>query len=273
MLPPVKQVILHHQEIRFHLRAVHLKRTLPVYYRLLSVSILCVIISHCQGQILVSGTVYDSSKLYVIPGVIVSSSSGLSTTTDSLGAYHIRVSARDSLSFFYEGKSTFKFPVKNIDDYNQFDLSLKIRVREKYKLLQGVTVFSNNYEKDSSENRIEYQKYFDYGKPGIHSSYEPGGTAGLDLDAMIEMFNYRKKREDLAFQKRLIEEEHDNYVNYRFNAKLIHRITGLSGDTLERYRKLYTPSYYFIAGSTLTEFYQYILNTSYAFKKEEGMAP
>lgn len=220
---------------------------------------------------MVSGTVYDSSKIYVIPGVIVSSTSGLWVRTDSLGAYHIRVSSGDSLSFFYEGKSTLKFPVKNIDDYNQFDLSLRVRVREKYKLLRGVTVFSDNYVRDSTENRVEYQKYFDYGKPGIHSTYQPGGTAGLDLDAMIEMFNTRKKREDLAFQKRLIEEEHDNYVNHRFSAKLIHRITGLSGDTLERYRKLYKPTYYFVANSTLAQFYQYILNTSYAFKKEEGI--
>lgn len=228
--------------------------------------------SFARGQIHISGTVYDSSKLYVIPGVRVSSTSGLSALTDSLGAYHIQVAPHDSLSFFYEGKSTLKFPVSSIEDYNHFDLSLRVRVKAKYKLLQGVTVFTNNYQSDSVENRIEYQKYFDYGKPGIHSSYQPGGPAGLDIDALVEMFNFRKKREELAFQKRLIDQEQDNYVNYRFNEKLIHRITGLSGDTLKRYRKLYTPSYYFVANSTLTQFYQYILTTSYAFKKEEGIA-
>ena len=240
---------------------------------MLFAAILCAAASLSRAQIQVSGTVYDSSRLYVVPGVDVFSTSGQSTTTDSLGAYHIRVNPGDSLRFFYDGKSTLEFPVRDIDDYNQFDLSLRVRVRQRYKLLKGVTVFSDNYQRDSLENRIEYQKYFDYDKPGIHSTYQPGGPAGLDIDAMVEMFNFRKKREEMAFRKRLVDEEHDNYVNYRFNARLLHRITGLSGDTLERYRKLYTPSYYFVAGSSLAEFYQYILSTSYAFKKAEGIIP
>ncbi len=227
--------------------------------------------SNACGQIIISGTVYDSTKLYVVPGVSVSSTSGLRTTSDSLGAYHINVSEGDSISFFYKGKSTYKFPVNTINNYNDFDISLRVRIDAKYKLLQGITVYSNTYHSDSAENRMEYSKIFDYEKPGIRSSFETGGPAGLDLDALIGMFNYRKKRENLAFQKRLIEQEQDRYVDYRFSAKVIRRITGLSGDTLERYKKLYRPSYDFVATSTLAQFYQYMLNTSYAFKKEEGI--
>ncbi len=223
------------------------------------------------GQIIISGTVYDSTKLYVVPGVKVSSTSGLETATDSLGAYHINVSESDSVSFFFRGKSTVKFPVKSMTDYTAFDISLRIRINAKYKLLQGVTVFSNTYHADSLENRMEYSKIFDYEKPGLRSSFEPGGVAGLDIDALIEMFNRRKRKENLAFQNRLIQDEQDRYVRYRFSPKVIHRVTGLSGDTLTRYISLYTPSYEFIVSSTLAEFYQYILNSSYAFKKEEGI--
>lgn len=224
-----------------------------------------------SGQITISGTVYDSTKLYVVPGVNVASTSGLQTITDSLGAYHINVSENDSISFFFKGKSTVKFAVKTITDYTAFDISLRVRINAKYKLLQGVTVYSDTYHSDSSENRMEYSKIFNYEKPGIHTTLEPGEPAGLDLDALIGMFNFRKKKEDLAFQKRLIEDEQDRYVAYRFSSKVIHRITGLSGDTLVRYKKLYTPSYAFVVSSTLAEFYEYILNTSYAFKKEEGI--
>ena len=223
------------------------------------------------GQITISGTVYDSTKLYVVPGVKVSSTSGLETVTDSLGAYHLNVSESDSISFFFRGKSTIKFPVKSMTDYNAFDISLRIKINAKYKLLQGVTVFSNTYHADSLENRMEYSKIFDYEKPGLRSSFEPGGAAGVDLDALIEMFNRRKRKENLAFQSRLIQDEQDRYVKYRFSPKVIHRVTGLSGDTLTHYIKLYTPSYQFIVSSTLAEFYQYILSTSYAFKKEEDI--
>jgi hypothetical protein len=248
-----------------------LKRPILYYYFLLLLSIQVISASNVCGQIVISGTVYDSSKLYVVPGVSVSSTSGLRTTTDSLGAYHINVSENDSISFSYNGKSTLKFQVNTINNYNDFDISLRVRVDAKYKLLQGVTVYSNTYYSDSAENRLEYSKIFGYEKPGIRSSFESGGPAGLDLDALIGIFNYRKKRENIAFQSRLIEQEQDRYIDYRFSSKVIHRVTGLGGDTLERYKKLYRPSYEFVATSTLAQFYQYMLNTSYAFKKEEGI--
>lgn len=233
--------------------------------------ILQIFTNSLTAQIVVSGTVYDSTKVYGVPGVLVSATSGNKTFTDSLGAYHIKVTAGDSLSFFYRGKSTIKFPVKTIEDYTAFDISLWVRVSSKYKVLKGVTVFADNYQQDSTENRIEYSRVFDYTKPGIHSSFEDGGAAGLDLDALIKAFNRSQNKANIAFQKRLIEEEQDKYVKYRFNAKLVRRITGLGGDTLTNYMKLYTPSYDFIINSSLTEFYQYILNTSYAFKRDEGI--
>lgn len=222
-------------------------------------------------QIVISGTVYDSSKLYVIPGVNVYSTSGPAAVTDSLGAYHIKVSETDSLSFFFNGKSTVKFPVKKMNNYTAFDISLRVRVNEKYKLLRDITVFSNTYHLDSLENRVTYKKIFNSEKPTIRSNYEPGGPAGVDLDALIGIFQFKKNKQNLAFQKRLIQDEQDRFIDYRFSSKTITRITGLKGDMLLAYKKLYRPSYYFVTISSLAEFYQYILNTSYAFKKEWGV--
>jgi hypothetical protein len=121
------------------------------------------------------------------------------------------------------------------------------------------------------ENRMEYSKIFNLQKPGLRSTYTPGETPGLDVDELIKMFQFRKNKQNLAFQKRMVEDEEDRYVDYRFNAKLIHRITGLAGDTLARYKKLYRPSYSFVVSSTLAQFYEYLLNTSFAVKKEEGI--
>jgi hypothetical protein len=227
--------------------------------------------STCFSQIQVSGTVYDSTKLYVVPAVEVFSTSGASTLTDSVGSYTIDVSESDSISFFYAGKFTLKFPVKTIANYSAFDISLRVRVKEKYKLLKGVTVYTDTYKRDSLENRITYSKIFGHDNPTVRSTYTPGGAAGLDLDELIGMFQFKKNKQNLAFQKRLMDEEQDRYVDYRFNSKTISRITGLTGDTLSRYKKLYRPSYDFVSRSTLTEFYKYILSTSYSFKKAEGI--
>lgn len=248
-----------------------LKRSLRTQFFLLCIMSQLLFVARGSSQIIISGTVYDSTKLYVVPGVRVASTSGLTTITDSLGAYHIKVTERDSLSFFYRGKSTIKFPVKDMGNYTAFDISLHVRVSAKYKLLKGVTVFADNYHRDSSENRMEYSKIFNFEKPRISSSYEEGGPAGLDLDQLIGMFNYKRKRENIAFQNRLVEDEKERYVNYRFSPKVIQRATGLSGDTLLKYRKRYMPSYDFVVSSTLAQFYEYILNTSYEFKREEGI--
>jgi hypothetical protein len=229
------------------------------------------LVNFVTGQIIISGTVYDSTKLYVVPGVIIKSTGGGSTITDSLGAYHINTDEKDSISFYYANKPTQKFPVKSISNYNDFDISLQVRVFEKYKLLKEVKIFTKNYRQDSSENRLSYSKIFDYQKPGLHSTYTPGSPPGLDIDELINIFRFRRNKMNLVFQKRLIEEEQDKYVNYKFNNTLIKRVTGLSGVLLDKYKLLYTPSYEFLIIATELEFYEYILNTASQFKKREGI--
>lgn len=224
-----------------------------------------------MGQITISGTVYDSSKLYAVPDVYVYSSSGARAITDSTGDYHINASENDSISFFYNGKSTIKFPVKSMVNYTAFDISLQVKVKQKYKLMSPVTVFTNSYLQDSMQNREEYSQVFGNSKSGFRSTYEPGGAAGVDVDALIGMFQFRKNKQRLAFQNRLVDQEEENYIDYRFSPRTVTRVTGLKGEELKKYRQLYRPSYFFVVNSTLTQFYEYILQTSYAFKKEEGI--
>lgn len=160
-----------------------------------------------------------------------------------------------------------KFPVSTIPDYTQFDISLRVGVKEKYKPLKEIIIYSN-YHQDSAENRDEYAKIFNYEKPGIRSTYEPGSSAGFDLDELINVFRFRRNKQHLQFQKRLIEQEQDRYVDYRFSSKFLKRVTGLSGPLLEKYRIEYRPSYEFITSVSELEFYEYIDYTSTKFKKD-----
>lgn len=66
---------------------------------------------------------------------------------------------QDSIYFSYLGRSTAKFPVKDIPSGFPFDMSLEVAVDS----LPSVFVRSSNYRKDSLENRREYKKIFDYG--------------------------------------------------------------------------------------------------------------
>jgi len=186
--------------------------------------------------------------------------------TDSTGAYHINTTDRDSIYFFYANKPTQKFAVWQIADQAAFNISLPVRVNEKYKLLKEVVIFSKNYRQDSVENRELYSHIFDYGKPRLVSTYTPGSPPGLDVNEIIRIFQFRKNKQRLAMQKRIIEQEQDNYVNAKFNSPLLKRITGLTGEKLQEYKILYRPKFEFVVNSSELQFYEYILNSSYEFK-------
>jgi hypothetical protein len=228
------------------------------------------LVNFAKAQIVISGTVYDSTKLYAVSGVQVKSTGGAFTTTDSSGIYHIRASEKDSISFFYANKPTMKFPVKAITNYTEFDISLQVRVKEKYKPLKEIVIFSN-YRQDSAENRLNYYKDFGYEKPTIRSNYTPGSSAGFDLDELINIFRFRRNKEHLQFQKRLIAQEQDRYVDYRFNTKLLKRVTGLNDTLVAKYKIEYRPTYEFITSVSEVEYYEYIIMTSDKFKREEGL--
>jgi hypothetical protein len=222
-----------------------------------------------MAQLTVTGTVFDSTKVNPVKDVLVKSNSGNIAITDSMGRYAIVTTDADSLTFIYNHKPTAKFSVQKIENISNFDISLRIRTYEKYKPLKEVRVFSKSFRQDSIENREQYAKIFNYSKPGISStSSSYSGAAGMDLDEFINIFRFRRNRQLRSMQERLIEQEQENYINYRFSKATVKRITHLDGAELDNFMKLYRPGFLFTQNSSTVEFYQYILNASYQFKKD-----
>jgi carboxypeptidase-like protein len=198
----------------------------------------------------VKGTVFDQSQLFALPGVSVMGTNGHGTMTDSTGHYRIMLNSDDSIYFSYLGKRTASFPVKAITPGYPLDMSLAIRVDS----LPLVVVRPTPYRYDSVANRDEYRKVFDY-QPDYVLGGANGGV-GLNLDMI---FNARKNRQMLALQRRLIDQEQDKYVSYRFNKVLVKRITGLHRPALDTFMRLYRPTYDFIMNCENDyEFYKYI---------------
>jgi hypothetical protein len=202
------------------------------------------------AQVEVRGTVYDQSQLFAMPGVSVMSTSGQGTTTDSLGRYKLKLPLDDSIFFSYLGRRTAKYPVKRIARDYPLDMSLAVRVDS----LPLVVVRPKPYRYDSAENRDEYRKVFEY-QPDYVVGGSNGGV-GFNLDML---FNAKKNRQILSLQRRLLEEEQDKYVDYRFNKNLVKRITGLQRPAIDTFMRLYRPSYQFIKNCENDyEFYKYI---------------
>jgi hypothetical protein len=200
--------------------------------------------------------------------VTVLSSSGRGTITNSDGRYEIEVEEKDSIWFSYLNKPTKKFPVLKIVNPFEFDISLQVNV----PLLKEVKIRPKNYKFDSLQNRLDYAKIFNYQKPKLKVVTPQFGVgAGFDLDEIINMFRFRRNRSMAAFQKRLLLEEEDKFVDHRFNKALVRRLTLLEGNELDSFMRVFRPSYMFTRLSGDYEFQQYIKTALYRFKR--GLPP
>ena len=205
------------------------------------------IVNLAYSQSTISGTVSDYFSKQPLNAVTVQTTSGHYTISDSLGRYQINIQKKDSVWFSYLNKQTMKYSADTITHPQSFDIALYVDVR----WLPEVKVQTRDYKLDSVSNRQAYAKAFDYRKPGIRfspqqsaSSYVPGSvTAGLDLDEIINAFRFKRNRQMLAFQERLVQDEQDKYVDHRYSKYFVIKLTKLSGDELNKFMAFYRPSY------------------------------
>lgn len=206
------------------------------------------------AQLQVQGTVYDSLGVTPVPLVSVITSSGRGGVTDQQGRYQVYLGEKDSIWFSYLNKPTRKFSIREITLPYSFDISLKISI----PLLPEVRVRNRDYKADSIQNRLDYAKIFQFQKPGL-SVVSGNGAVGLDLTEIINSFRFRRTRNMLSFQRRLLEEERDAFINHRFSKALIRRVTPLDNDSIiNHFVELYQPSYLFTATANDYDFHKYV---------------
>lgn len=227
-----------------------------------------------QQPVLLRGVVYDSSRMVTVPSVKVTSTSGSIAYTDSIGHYAIFVGVKDSVSFYYRGKSTNWFAVRDIKYPSGFDIALQVNLPSRYQTLKEIVVIGKTYRQDSVENRERYRKVLGYDGPGLRmteTDASMGGVPGFDPNEIINAFRFRRNRSLKSLRNRLMEEEMEKFVDYRFNKRIVRTISGLEGDELDRFMTLYRPDYDFCALAPDLDFYQYILEASKRYKR--GLLP
>jgi hypothetical protein len=212
----------------------------------------------------IRGTVYDSSRSYPMPSVSVLSTGGNFSITNGDGYYEIEVTEKDSIWFSYLNKPTVKFPVLKIANPFEFDISLHVNV----PVLKEVKIRQRNYKQDSTQNRSDYSKIFNYQKPGLKTvTPEYGAAVGFDLEEIINIFRFRHNRNMASFQRRLLQQEQDKFVDHRFNKALVRRLTMLTGNELDSFMMIYRPSYEFTLAVSDYDFQQYIRTAFFRFRR------
>ncbi len=198
-------------------------------------------------------------------GVSVLSTSGKGTSTNANGYYEIDVTDKDSIWFSYLNKPTVKFPVLKITTPFEFDISLQVNI----PVLREVKIRPPDYRLDSIRNREEFSKIFDYQKPKLKVAPSNfGAGVGFNLDEMVNMLRFKHNRSVMDFQKRLLQQEQDKFVDHRFSKALVRRLTKLTGTELDSFMMVYRPTYLFTSISSDYEFQKYISDSYQRFKNE-----
>jgi hypothetical protein len=215
----------------------------------------------------VKGTIFDITQKTPLEGVSVMASNGSGTSTDEFGRYTIKVYATDSLYFSYQGRETGKYPVLSMEDYRQFNMALHVKVYA----LPNVIVRPPDYRQDSLQNRRDYAKYFDFSKPNPLKSINVGpGGVGMDPNEIINMFRFKRNRQLASLSRRLIAEEHNSYIDFRFSKNFVRELTGLKEQDLTLFMRKYRPPYDFVVITNQLELGYYIQQ---CYKKEKGLLP
>jgi hypothetical protein len=203
-----------------------------------------------------------------MPGVSVMSASGKGTSTNNEGRYEIDVTENDSIWFSYLGKPTMKYPVLKMTDPLHFDISIQISI----PVLKEIRIRPPNYKLDSIQNREDYASIFNYQKPKLRTvTPQYGAGVGFDLDEIINMFRFKRNRSMAAFQKRLLQDERDKFIDHRFSKALVIRLTKLSGAELDSFMQAFRPSYQFTLLTSEYDFQKYIKDSYTRFKS--GLPP
>ena len=239
------------------------------YKKIASFIVSFFILANANAQsIALSGVVYDISGRRPIEAVVVSSNNN-HAITDSLGRYIINVRAKDSLWFTLFGKSTQKYPIDTVIDVHNFNIMIHVTGVD----LPEVRVRNSYYKLDSIQNRQDYAKYFNYQPPGLKLSNNQqllgsaGLTVGFDLDEIINMFRVKRNRNLQFLQKRLVSQEQEKYINYRYTKRFVQKLTHLEGAPLAKFMEYCKPSYEILGLLNDLELGDYIQRKFVLYKK------
>jgi len=214
-----------------------------------------------------TGVVMDKSTKQPINGAIVKTGT-IIARTNQLGQFEIAlVHPNDSLRINALGYQMLFIAA------GKPNVLLTIELSPKIKNLGEVTIYGDrSFKKDSLANRADYARQFNYKGPRVIDAftngahfYYPGEFFSVNLLVLVQALT-KKSTPDYKFNKLLIRDEHEQYVDEHFNRGIVSLITELKGDTLSAFLVQYRPAYEFVKKSTDYDMEVYIRGCFKKFK-------
>ncbi len=203
----------------------------------------------------IKGEVIDRDSKHPIAGVTIENIyTSLGVTTNEQGGFIIAASKDQLLEFKRSGYETVRVRIPNgfIPPY------FKIIMQHGITSMSNMLAANNNrydYTQDSIRFHDLYKHELDFAK------LSAVGSIAHPFSAMS-----KKNREVWRFQENYAAGEKEKYVDRTFNAELITKFTGLTGDSLKYYMVRYRPSYEELKNMNDYSFFTYIKRTTYTYR-------
>lgn len=235
----------------------HQKQRLFSLSRIIPILLLIIISlpATSQKRITIHGYLLDSINYSPIKnGTVLNTNSNRSVTTNDRGVFSIPVAVNDVLYFTADSYhfDTFRYNMMMRD-------TIVVYMQQLANVLPGVTVRTQGYTKyqlDSIQRKEDFLAIAGGEKKPVATNATSGAGLGIDLDLVLS----KKERTKRKAYKQFNEHEKDMYINSRFSPKMVHDYTGLTGDTLAHFMRLYTPDYDWLRNHPADEDIFYYLN-------------
>jgi hypothetical protein len=194
-----------------------------------------------------NGYIKDSlTHLPVFGATLSNSTKSQKVTTDGKGFFRIIVSPNDLL---YALATGYRYDTLRYSLLFQDTITLFL---PPVNVLQAVTIETGyqRYQLDSLQRRKEFEEARGHQLSTIDKSkYKQTFGLTLNLDRLFKKkYNNGHKAEEV-----FTAQEREAYVRFRFPPQMVSLYTGLKGNALLDFMRLYTPSYEWLRSHTLRE--------------------
>ena len=219
---------------------------------LISCLFLFYIPAHAQT---IRGEVLDMDNKKTIAGIDIENIyTSLSISTGSDGSFIIAASGGQLLEFKKTGYKTVRVRVPQGFIPSYFRIIMKKGISD----IHGVDIAHNNrynYTNDSTRFHDLYKHELDFPK-----------MSSMDMIAHPFSAMSGRNREIWQFQEDYDYFEKEKYVDMTFNADVITKFTGLTGDSLHYFMRRYRPGYQQLKAMNDYAFFNYIKTSVYRYR-------
>ena len=203
----------------------------------------------------IEGEIIDiKTKKHIANVSVTNIHTSVATLSDKDGMFSIEATKGDLIEFRINGYKLLRLrvPTGIIPPFFNIALQEDPSVHPEYQLAGTV----HDFKRDSIRNYELYKTALNF--PRLEG-----------LDVIRHPFSALSKQNQRiwAFQKEYTWYEQQRYIDYRFNERLVSDLTGLHGDSVKVYMRLYRPGYEELRSMSDYTFYSHVKRTVGVYRR------